>query len=257
MAFSKINKDLFRSLVQSRNLDLLGVAIVLYVCISRDFLGTVYQSGEIQFGVPLSELFSTMKSGAFPLGVFSTIGAIISLLGTRFVGKQDNLGNIFGVITSVTSGLIDFLFGNHSAVITYPITFIIHNYAVKNWSDGVKIRKRDKYYYLISFIGLALGFALVYLGAYLFGGRTDHGFLILVSLIFGISLGANFCNALKYEETWLSWLIYNTIQLFKNLMQLNLANVAKYVFYLFNSFITLMDWRINGDFIKPKKAVKI
>ena len=247
MAFSQINKSLFRSLVQSKNLDLLGVSIVVFVCVYRDFLGTIYQDGEIQFGIPLSELIETVRQGAFPLGVFSTIGAIISLLGTRFVGKQKNLGNVFGVITSITSGAIDFLFGNHSAVITYPVTFIIHNYAVKNWSDGVKIKSRDKYYYLVSAASLLLGFALVYLGAYLFGGRTDHGFLILVSIIFGISLGANFCNALKYEETWLSWLIYNTIQLFKNLMQLNLANVAKYIFYLFNSFITLMDWRLNGD----------
>ena len=244
---SKVNKPIFRSLVQSKNLDLFGVVLVIYVCVSRDFLGTVYQNGKISFGVPLGELWNTVRAGAFPLGVFSTVGAIISLLGTRFVGKQQNLGNIFGVITSVTSGAIDFLFGNHSAVITYPITFIIHNYAVKNWADGIKIRKRDKYYYLISLTGIIIGFALVYLGAYLFGGRTDHGFLILVSLIFGISLGANFCNALKYEETWLSWLIYNTIQLFKNLMQLNFANVAKYIFYLFNSFITLMDWRFNGD----------
>lgn len=247
MVLKKINKAAFRSLVQSKNLDLLGVAIVVFVCVYRDFLGTVYQDGEIQFGIPLNNLLDSVKSGAFPLGVFSTIGAVISLLGTRFVGKQKNLGNVFGVITSITSGLIDFLFGNHSAVITYPVTFILHNYAVKNWSDGVKIRSRDKYYYLISAVGLILGFALVYLGAYLFGGRTDHDFLILVSLIFGISLGANFCNALKYEETWLSWLVYNTIQLFKNLMQLNLANVAKYIFYLFNSFITLMDWRLNGD----------
>ena len=245
--FDKVNKAVFRSLVQSKNLDLFGVALVLAVCVYRDFLGTVYQDGQISFGVPLNQLWGTVQAGAFPLGVFSTIGAVISLLGTRFVGKQKNLGNVFGIITSITSGLIDFLFGNHSAVITYPITFIIHNYAVKNWSDGVKIRKVDKYYYLISALGIMIGFSLVYLGAYLFGGRTDHGFLILVSLIFGISLGANFCNALKYEETWLSWLVYNTIQLFKNLMQLNFANVAKYIFYLFNSFITLMDWRLNGD----------
>ena len=131
--------------------------------------------------------------------------------------RQNNWGNFIGILTTVSSGGIDYLFGNHSAVITYPLTFFIHT------------------------------FALVYLGAYLFGGRTDSQFLNLVSLVFGLSLGANFCNALKYEETWLSWVVYNVIQLVKNAVQMNLANVAKYIFYMLNAFVTLLDWKWNGD----------
>ena len=168
-------------------------------------------------------------------------------MSTRLIGKQNNWGNIIGVITTITSGTIDYLFGNHSAVITYPVTFAIANFSVFNWAKGVDIRKRDFYYYLIMAGGIQVGFCLVYLGAYLFGGITDHAFLITVSLIFGLSLGANFCTALKYEETWLSWMIYNILQLIKNIRQLNFANVAKYIFYLFNAIITLFDWKLNGD----------
>ncbi len=94
---------------------------------------------------------------------------------------------------------------------------------------------------------MLLGFILVFLGAYIFGGRTDSMFLIIVALTFGLSLGANFSNAFKYEETWLSWAVYNVIQLVKAVLQINLANVVKYAFYLFNSAITLLDWKWNGD----------
>ena len=94
---------------------------------------------------------------------------------------------------------------------------------------------------------MALGFALVYLGAHLFGGKTDHAFLIVVSVTFGLSVGGNFANAFKYEETWLNWILYNSVQLIKNMMIMNIANVVKYIFYLFNAVWTFLDWKMNGD----------
>ncbi|MEM6321410.1 MAG: nicotinamide mononucleotide transporter family protein [Bacteroidota bacterium] len=244
---SQLRQPLLRKIVYSPSIDLFAAALILGVSVVRNFHGTVYQNGEIQFGVPFSDLWSTVTSGAFPLGIFSIVGAIFSVLATRLVGKQNNFGNLIAILTTISSGVIDYLFGNHSAVITYPLTFILHNIAFSKWKKGEKIRKRDMLYYLINLGGILVGFALVFLGAYLFGGRTDVTFLTLVSLIFGLSLGANFSNAFKYEETWLSWMIYNTIQLGKNALQLNLANVAKYIFYLFNAGITLFDWKLNGD----------
>ncbi|MEM8525678.1 MAG: nicotinamide mononucleotide transporter family protein [Bacteroidota bacterium] len=236
-----------RQLVQSSYIDVFGAVLILGVCITRDFHGTIYHQGEVQFGISILELGSYMKEGAFPLGIFSIIGAIFSVLATRLVGKQNNWGNFIAILTTISSGAIDYMFGNHSAIITYPVTFIIHNFAFTNWRKGTKIKKRDVWYYLIFAGGIALGFALVYLGAYLFGGRTDAYFLSLVSVIFGLSLGANFCNALKYEETFGNWIVYNVVQLAKNLTQRNIANVVKYVFYLFNAAVTLVDWKFNGD----------
>jgi len=240
-------RALLRKLVLSPYLDLFGALLVLGVCIARDFHQTIFFQGEIQFGIPLRELTGYVVQGAYPLGILSTIGAILSLMATRLVGRQRNLGNMFGVVTTINSGLNDFLFGNGSAAITYPLTFLIQTFAVSRWAKGEQIRKRDKYFYIIVGVGLVLGFFLVFLGAKVFGGRMDIGFLSTVSLAFGLSLGANFSNALKYEETWLSWIIYNIVQLVKNSMLMNLANVVKYVFYLFNAVITLGDWKLNGD----------
>lgn len=243
----KNTRTLVRNLVQSKYLDVFAALLIFGVCIWRNFHGTIFFNGEIEFGIPMSELVNYMHQGAFPLGIVSMIGAIFSVLATRLVGKQNNWGNFIGILTTVSSGGIDYLFGNHSAIITYPVTFFIHTYAFSKWKNGERIRQRDIYYYLIIAAGMLLGFALVYLGAYLFGGITDPTFLILVSVIFGLSVGGNICNAFKYEETWFSWVIYNIVNLAKNAIQLNIANVVKYVFYLFNAAVTLLDWKWNGD----------
>jgi len=242
-----LKSPLIRQLVHSKYLDLFGVAIILMVCISRDFHETIFFQGEIQFGTPIQELWSMVLKGAFPLGILSIIGAIFSLLSTRLIGKQNNTGNAIGIATSVNSGTIDYLFGNHSAILTYPISFALNSLSLFNWNKGEKIKEKDLKYYLIFGFGMAIGFVLVYLGAYLFGGKTDHAFLIVVSITFGLSVGGNFANAFKYEETWFNWILYNFVQLIKNVMIMNIANVVKYIFYLFNSVITLIDWSVNGD----------
>ncbi|GLR16125.1 nicotinamide mononucleotide transporter family protein [Portibacter lacus] len=228
-------------------MDIFGAGLILVISIIKNFHGTMYQGGEIIFNVPMSEIVSKMGNGAFPLGFVSIISAMFSMLSTRFIGKQNNTGNIIGVFTTITAGTIDYLFGNASAIITYPLTFIIMNFAVFNWAKGEKIRKLDWRYYTIMAIGIALGYGLVYLGAYLFGGKTDALFLNTVAITFGLSIGANISSALKYEETWLSWMIYNVVQLVKNFLQLNFANVAKYIFYMVNAIFTLVDWKFNGD----------
>ena len=244
---SVIKVPILRRLVLSSYLDLFGALLIFSVCYTLNFHGTIYINGDIQFGIPFNDLWTEIKRGAYPLGIFSTIGAIFSMLATRFVGKQKNSGNVLGIITTVNSGANDFMFGNASAVITYPLSFFLHSFAFVKWRRGEKIRKIDKFYFVIVAVGLLLGFLLVYLGAYLLGGRTDNFFLITVALTFGISLGANFSNAFKYEETWLSWVVYNLIQLIKNIMQVNIANVVKYIFYLLNAGVTLLDWKWNGD----------
>ncbi len=238
---------LIRSLVQSPFLDILGASLVFFISYYLSFHETIYYEGKIQFGIPFGELGSYVKKGAYPLGIFSIVGAVFSMLATRFTGKQKNLGNVLGAVTTVNSGANDFLFGNASAIITYPLTFFIFTFAIKRWAGGEKIRKIDKVYYFIISISILVGFALVFLGAHLFGGRSELSFLVIVSLTFGISLGANICNALKYNQTWLSWIIYNGFQLIKNSVLGNFANVIKYIFYLFNAVITQIDWKFNGD----------
>jgi nicotinamide mononucleotide transporter len=238
-------KQSVRKIVLSPYIDVFGAVLVFVVSIWRGFHLTFYKGGIIT--VDLHNQWSMLLQGAFPLGWLATVGAVFSLLSTRFVGKQSNSGNVIGVVTTVNSGAVDFFLGNRSALITYPITFLIHVFAVKKWSKGVLIRKIDIGYYVINFTGIAIGFALVWLGTWLFGGLDDTLSYFVISITFGLSLGANFCTALKYESTYFNWTIYNILQLLKAIILLNIANIAKYIFYLLNAIITFFDWMWNRD----------
>ncbi len=240
-------KPLLRKLVQSEYLDIFSSILILSVTLWMGFHKTIYFNGKVVIDVPLSDLGKYIEKDAFPLGAVSIIGAIFSVMSTRLVGKQNNWGNVIAIITTISSGIIDYMFGNHSAIVTYPLTFFIHSFASYNWNKGERIRKIDFWYGLIVVGGLVSAFGIVYLGYYWFGGN----FVLYpwVSLIFGLSIGANIANALKYEGTWLSWIIYNFLQLIKAIIQFNLANVVKYIFYLFNASFTLLDWKLNGDVV--------
>ena len=88
-----------RAFVKSKYMDLFGACLVLFISIYNQFHLTYYFQGNVKYNVPFSEQLNLLKQGAFPLGIFSTVGAVFSLLSTRFVGKQNNLGNIIGVFT--------------------------------------------------------------------------------------------------------------------------------------------------------------
>ncbi|NCO62752.1 MAG: nicotinamide mononucleotide transporter [Flavobacteriales bacterium] len=239
---------LLRKIVHSKYIDLTGVILVLCICIYKDFHETIYFNGRIQFGIPLTNFFSYISEGAFPIGLLSTIGAIISLLAARMIVKQQNLGNLIGIFTTVNSGIIDYLFGNHSAVITYPLTFLIAIFTTKKWYRGERIKKADATYYLLVLAAFIVSYSLVYFGFYVFGTQIKNSiFKHTVAIIFGISLVGNISTAFKYEQTFLTWSFYNMAQIIKNGIQGNLANVIKHIFYLANAILTFFDWKLNGD----------
>ena len=120
-----MSKILLRQLAHSKSLDLFGTLLILVVCIERDFHETYFYPGEIQFGIAITDFWAQLSKGSFPLGILSTGGAIFSMLSTRLIGKQSNIGNMIGVATTVNSCMIDYLFGNHSAVLTYPISYFL------------------------------------------------------------------------------------------------------------------------------------
>ena len=60
------------------------------------------------------------------------------MLSTRFTGKLSNGGNYFGIVNTILSGAIDYILGNKAAIITYPVTFLIYTFAIKNG----KLRKK-------------------------------------------------------------------------------------------------------------------
>ncbi|MFV0540563.1 MAG: nicotinamide mononucleotide transporter [Aestuariibaculum sp.] len=255
MQANTVKQPVLRQVVHSKYIDVFGVVLVLGISIYRKFHETIYYQGGIVFNIPPSQLISYIEKGAFPIGLLSTLGAVVSLLAARMIVKQKNLGNLIGVFTTVNSGIIDYLFGNHSAIITYPLTFFIAILATKKWYDGEKIKRADTRYYLLILCAFTLAYALVFLGFCWFGTPINTPiFKHSVAIIFGISLVGNISTVFKYEQTFLTWTFYNLAQITKNVIQGNLANVIKHLFYIANSILTFFDWKINGDVVKKVKG---
>jgi nicotinamide mononucleotide transporter len=252
----KVKSNLFRSWVDSPYLDLVGVGLVLGITILKNYHSTLYFDREIIFNPTWEQWKNSISQGAYPLGVLTAIGAIFSLLSTRLVGRQKNSGNVISIFSTVNSGLNDFLLGNTSAIITYPVSFFSHVFSSYSWFKGQKIRKPDGFFYFLNIIGLLVGYGLVYLGFSLFEEKDfiqkSPMLFHSISISFGLSINGNFANIFKYRETFLSWMIYNIVQLVKNSLLLNIPNVGKYIFYLINAIFTFFDWKFNGDREKGK-----
>ena len=167
----KVPNPILRRVVHSKYIDIFGVLLVLSITLYRGFHTTIYFNGGVLFNTPLKELLDYISKGAFPIGLLSIIGAIFSLLATRFHVKQNNLGNIIWLFTTINSGVLDYLFGNSSAIITYPITFGIAVLSTRNWSKGELIKDADYRYGILIIISFIASYTLVYIGFYLFKRR--------------------------------------------------------------------------------------
>lgn len=218
--------DKLHRLVNSNLLDWVGVLIVLM--------------GSLSLGY-----HNTWTANGFPLGYVSIGTTVFSLLSTRYVSKQNNLGNVIGIFTAIMACIVDFKLGNTSAWLTFPVSMLANVAASFQWKKGVQVRSHDTLYYILFALSLVGGAVLTYLGFHLAGDTPRPALYITTALIVGFAFAGNIANVFKYQETWLTWMVYNGIKLFQSILLLNIANVFKYIYYIFNAIITFIDWRIN------------
>lgn len=218
--------DKLHRLVNSNLLDWIGVAIVLI--------------GSLSLGY-----HRTWTTGGFPLGYVSIGTTVFSLLSTRFVSKQNNLGNVIGIFTAMLACIVDYMLGNTSAWLTFPISMLANVAASFQWKKGVEVRSHDGLYYVLFILSLVSGAGLTYLGFYLAGDTPRPALFITTAMIVGFAFAGNIANVFKYQETWLTWMVYNGVKLYQSILLLNIANIFKYIYYIFNATITFMDWHFN------------
>ncbi|MEQ6125268.1 nicotinamide mononucleotide transporter family protein [Pseudotenacibaculum sp. MALMAid0570] len=254
MILNEIPYPKLRRIVHSKYLDIFAVSIILVTSISLGYHKTFYYKSNPLFNIDYEQWSNMLSKGAFPLGIFSIVVACFSMMSARLICKQSNIGNIIGIFTTICVCFIDFALGNKSAVITYPLTFILSIYGSIKWSKGVLIKQKDKLYFWIVAIGMIVGYGLTFIGFYAFDTSlswySDLKSKLLfhsIAITFGISIVSNTATAFKYQETWLGWLIYNIIQVIKNTLLFNWANVGKYLFYIINVVLTFFDWKFNKD----------
>ncbi|USS88250.1 nicotinamide mononucleotide transporter family protein [Fructilactobacillus hinvesii] len=226
--------------------DLLGVAIVLVATISAGYYATTLAQS------PIPWLHDSAWK-CFPLGIVSTFSAVLSVLSTRYVGKINNLGNLIGFINIVIAGFVDYALGNFGAIYTYPISFILNMLAWFTWRTIFKNRKGNVPHAKIVMPLIAVLAVLVSFGINYFAFRQVNFLFIMTSLVFSFSLMADTLNVFKVKSQWTAWGVYNVLQLIRNITMGNWANVGKYIYYVLNSMISFVYWKLTGKTLAQVK----
>ena len=216
-----------KQITESKWMDLLGVVTVVSASIALGFHKT--------------------EVAGLPIGILSTVGAAVSMMGTRWATKRKNWGNAVGVVTSVNSAIVDYFLGNKAAFLTYPVSLIGNALSFFVWSrkENRVPRTLDRYYFAVAAGAFVLAFGLNYIG---FTGFLQHDLasedvskFVVTALITGLTFSGTLNMPRMYADTWVFWLVYNSLKLYQNILFGNVAFVAKYVFYLVNA---VMAWRV-------------
>ena len=216
-----------KQITESKWMDLLGVVTVVASSIALGFHKT--------------------EVAGLPIGILSTVGAAVSMMGTRWATKRKNWGNAVGVVTSINSAIVDYFLGNKAAFLTYPVSLIGNALSFFVWSrkENRVPRTLDRYYFAVAAGAFVLAFGLNYIG---FTGFLQHDLasedvskFVVTALITGLTFSGTLNMPRMYADTWLFWLVYNSLKLYQNVLFGNVAFVAKYVFYLVNA---VMAWRV-------------
>jgi hypothetical protein len=131
-----------QKITESKWMDVVGVATVLTASIALGFHKTVV--------------------AGLPIGILSTVGAAVSMMGTRWATKRKNWGNAVGVVTSVNSAIVDYFLGNKAAFLTYPVSLIGNALSFLAWRrrENRIPRSLDRYYFWVAAGAFALAFGL-------------------------------------------------------------------------------------------------
>ncbi|CAK8054168.1 nicotinamide mononucleotide transporter [Eupransor demetentiae] len=221
--------------------DLLGLVIVLSASIGLGYwskpLGASWLfKGQHNFftGLPL-------------LGIFATISAVGSILSTRFIAKQKDLGNTISWMNVILAGFVDFLNGNVGAVLTYPISMLTNWLPTKTWAKHSQVGHiRTVYLILMVTASVLFSFGINAL-AFQFSGWGLDAMYWFSSITFALAFAADVLNIFRIKEQWYLWSFYNVANLGKAIIQGNIANVGKYSYYIINSLVAIITWTFKRE----------
>jgi nicotinamide riboside transporter PnuC len=232
-----------KSFTESIYLDIIGVVIVLGGSLYLGFHHTVK---------PLHFIGWTIEN--YPLGIQSVIGVTMSMMATRLVTRRNNLGNFISLFTTISACMVDYMFGNKAAILTYPVSFLGNYYAYHLWSKQTEIIPKgiDSGFFFNFLLGFTISIFLNYIGftQFLTGNVSNWPLFITSVIIAGLTFSGQFNTAKRYKENWFTWQIYNIIKFIQNIQMGNIAQLLKYTFYFFNAMLGWITW----TYIKALKA---
>lgn len=228
---------LIKKITNGRNLDLIGLLIVISGSIFLDYHKTRYY-------------FSMDNiSYYFPLGFFSIINVGFSMIATRLVTKKNNLGNLIHTFNTTLSGTIDYLLGNIGAILTYPISIVANYLSYNHWKKDNRLNDIDFAFYRNLVVGMITSLILNFIAFYYLSPKKID-WLLFMSIAFpaGLTFGGTFNNIKRYPDNWFLWQVYNLSKIIQSIFILNIANTIKYSFYMINAILGYITW--NDDKIK-------
>jgi general stress protein CsbA len=231
LKLSEAKLKIIKSITNSTYLDIIGLVIVITASIALGYHNTEYK-------------FTFQgKKYVFLLGYVSIINTGLSMIGNRLVTKRNNIGNFLATCNTFLSGSIDYLLGNVGAILTYPVTFIGNYLVFRAWKKSTILRSIDFIFYRNLILGFAFSIVLNYIAfKYLSEKPIDWKLFFAIAIPAGLTFGGTFNTARMYPDNWFMWQIYNLTKLIQNLLQMNIANCAKYIFYFFNAIIGYITW---------------
>ncbi len=231
LKLSEAKLKIIKSITNSTYLDFIGLAIVITASIVLGYHNTEYK-------------FSFQgKNYVFFLGYVSIVNTGLSMIGNRLVTKRNNIGNFLATCNTFLSGCIDYLLGNIGAILTYPVSFIGNYLVFRAWKKSTVLRSIDFIFYRNLILGFAFSLVLNYIAfKYLSDKPIDWRLFFAIAVPAGLTFGGTFNTARMYPDNWFMWQIYNLTKLIQNLLQMNIANCAKYIFYFFNAIIGYITW---------------
>ncbi len=229
------NLERIKRFTESKYLDFIGLVVVLGGSLALGFHKTI---------LPLNVFGYRIEN--YPLGIQSVLGVTLSMMVTRLVTKRNNFGNLLGLFTTLSACMVDYMFGNKAAILTYPISFLGNYYAYHLWSQQKEIIPKaiDNGFYINFIYGFSISLVLNYIGFTQFLSEPISNLpLYLTSvLIAGLTFGGQFNTAKRYKENWFTWQVYNVIKFAQNLQMGNIAQLLKYTFYFFNALLGWITW---------------
>ncbi len=232
LSLSKKTIKTIKSITNSTYLDIIGLIIVVTASIALGYHNTEYK-------------FSFQgKNYIFLLGYVSILNTGFSMIGNRLVTKKNNIGNLVTTCNTFLSGSIDFLLGNIGAILTYPVTFIGNYLVFKAWKKSTILRSVDFIFYRNLILGFVFSLILNYIAfKYLSDKPIDWKLFFAIAIPAGLTFGGTFNTARMYPDNWIMWQVYNLTKMIQNLLQMNIANTVKYIFYFFNAIIGYITWK--------------
>lgn len=226
-------------------MDIIGVLIVASLAISAGYATETL--GDV------AKWASTIGLAWLPFGLISIGNTVLSIMSTRLTGRMKYAGNVIGIINVVLSGAIDYILGNKTAIISYPVTFIIYVVALYVWKKYADEHKADlaakplegKKKMLVMTAIFIFSFAFSYWINWMGFGKFNLLFF-LTWIVFALSLVSNILNAMKLSLQNNYWIIYDAVQLVKAVVMGNWANVGKYIYYIISMIASLFYWNARN-----------